>query len=190
MCCFFGGEQSYQTGVGLHATASFPCVSYSHTCWCLQLKRVARPWLWGSNVPTFRAENVRASASSSAGDVAKLIKAVFGESPLPASLFTVGPEQDLKHGQLNELIADLTELDAFVTLRILEKAMVLQTILVPQHEAGLIAKPIRNLLQYVRGKAKNSSTGARLPAHIRKLVAILKEPVSYTHLTLPTKRIV
>ena len=94
-------------------------------------------------------KNVRASASSSAGDVAKLIKAVFGESPLPASLFTVDPEQDLKHEQLNELIADLIKLDAFVTLRILEKALVLQTNLMCQHEAGLIAKPIRNLLQYV-----------------------------------------
>ena len=118
---------------------------------------------------------MRASASSSAGDVAKLIKAVFGESPLPASLFTVDPEEDLKHEQLNELIADLIKLDAFVTLRILEKALALQTNLMSHHEAGLIAKRIRNLLQYVRGKAKNSSTGARLPAHIRKLVAILKE---------------
>ena len=120
-------------------------------------------------------KNLRASASSSAGDVAKLFKAVFGEAPLPASLFTVDPEQDLKHPQLHELIADLIKLDAFVTLRILEKGLVLQTNLMSQHEAGLIAKPIRNLLQYVRGKAKNSSTGTRVPAHIRKLVAIFKE---------------
>ena len=111
MCCFWG-EQSYPTGVGLHVTASFALLPYSHTCWCLQLKRVARPWLWGSNAPTFRAENVRASASSSAGDVAKLIKAVFGESPLSASLFSVDPEQDLKHEQLSELIVDLIKLDA------------------------------------------------------------------------------
>ena len=94
MCCFWG-EQSYPTGVVLHVTASFAFLCYSHTRWCLQLKRVARPWLWGSNVPKFRAKNARASASSSAGDVAKLIKAVFGESPRPASLFTVGPEQRL-----------------------------------------------------------------------------------------------
>ena len=65
---------------------------------------------------------MRASASSSAGDVAKLIKAVFGESPLPASLFTVDPEQDLKHEQLSELIDDIIKLDVFVTLRILEKS--------------------------------------------------------------------
>jgi len=159
-----------------HAGASFAFLFYSHTGWCLQLKRVARPWLWGAAM--FQGsglKNLRASASSSAGDVAKLIKAVFGESPLPASLFTVDPEQDLKHPQLHELIADLIKLDAFVTLRILEKGLVLQTNLMSQHEAGLIAKPIRNLLQYVRGKAKNSSTGTRLPAHIRKLVAIFKE---------------
>ena len=133
--------------------------------------------LRGSQGPGFGAtmKNGRASASSSAGDVAKLIKAVFGEAPLPASLFTVDPEQDLKHEKLKELIADLIKLDAFVTLRILEKALVLQTNLMSRHEAGLIAKPIRNLLQYVRGKAKNCSTGTRLPAHIRKLVAIFKE---------------
>ena len=101
----------------------------------------------GSQGPGFGAamsqssgpKNVRASASSSDGDVAKLINAVFGEPPLPASLFTVDPEQDLKREQPSELIADLIKLDAFVTLRVLEKALVLQTNLMSQHEAGLIA---------------------------------------------------
>ena len=46
---------------------------------------------------------------------------LFGESHVPSGLFTVDPEQDLKQVQLNELIADLLTLDAFVTASIIGK---------------------------------------------------------------------
>ena len=152
LCVVFGASRAIQPELGFMSQPPLHC--------CLTATHAGACSSRGSQGPGFGAamlqrsglKNVRASASSSAGDVAKLIKAVFGESPLPASLFTVDPEQDLKHGQLNELTADLVKLDVFVSLRILEKALVLQTNLMSQHEAGLIVKPIRNLVQYVRGQ--------------------------------------
>lgn len=140
-----------------------------------QLKRAGRLCSGAAMSQSLGSRGPRASASSSAGDVAKLIKAIFGESPIPPGLFTIDPEQDLKHEQLNELIGDLIKLDAFVTTSILEKALVLQTSLMSHHEASLVAKPLRALLQFIRTRSKNSSTGTRLPAHIRKLVVIYKE---------------